>query len=120
SLVAPSARADAKLAAEVARTNAFIATSGTTPTIFDIGSASQPCWRRMGLRTTFQPLADRWANVPFPCYFQPADGTDGEAVILDQARATTYEFWSARYNDPAFPWRGAAPWGGAGPGPRLP
>jgi hypothetical protein len=87
-------------------------TSSYTPTIFASGSA--PCTQRVGLRTSWAKLAAKWARVPLPCYFKPSPGTDGEAVVSG-SDGVYYEFFQARFNDPAFPTQWSARWGGAEP-----
>jgi hypothetical protein len=87
-------------------------TSSYTPTIFSSGAS--PCTQQVGLRMSWAPLTAKWMAVPMPCYFKPSSGTDGEAVISG-SDGVYYEFYQAKYNDPAFPAMWSARWGGAEP-----
>lgn len=42
---------------------------------------------------TFAPLADKWSAVPLPSNFQPASGTDKEAVVYQPSTGKLWEFW---------------------------
>jgi hypothetical protein len=111
------ANAEGTIQSEVARTGVWANTSDYTPAVY--GSGSSPCWTNVKLRSSnysgvTPPLATRLSNTPLPCYFKPAGGTDGEAVVVDQTGTgyKYYELWTTAYNATGFPgW--SVGWGGA-------
>lgn len=108
----PVARADQRLADEVARTGVWGNTSAGTPAVY--GSGRAPCWSDVGLRTGDANLAARFKQVPLPCDFQPAAGSDAEAVVMDEtgvAQRDYYEFWTMKRDPLTARW--SAGWGGA-------
>ncbi len=96
------------LAALVEKHGLWVGSSSYTPPVYEITADTRTC--RVDVGNAFQPLAARWKSVPLPCDFQPADGTDSEAIVLDHVNDMTYEFW-AMARDERGRWR--AEWGGA-------
>src|SRR5258706_4365583 len=83
-LLPAAANAEGTIQSEVARTGVWANTSDYTPAVY--GSGSSPCWTKVKRRSpdhagVTPPLATRLNNTPLPCYFKPAGGTDGEAVV---------------------------------------
>ncbi len=112
-LLAPAtAGADAGdlLQAEVTRTNSWIDT-GQIP-VYRIYPTSSPCTKRIYTNPFFAALDARWTAVPTPCSFSPGKGPDYSAAILDYRDGKVYETWKTKYNDPAFPFKLSARWGG--------
>ena len=65
-----------------------------------IAAADQPTVRVVAARQweagwSFPPLQEQWLAVPVPGNFQPAAGTDKEAVIYQPATGRYWEFWAA-------------------------
>jgi hypothetical protein len=106
------ARADQRLADEVARTGVWGNTTSGTPAVY--GSGASPCWSDVAVRTGDANLTARFRQAPLPCGFQPAGGTDAEAVVLDEtgvAQRDYYEFWTMKRDPLTQRW--SAGWGGA-------
>lgn len=80
--------------------HASVNIDGDTPPIY-IVPADQPTvrvryvnWSNRAAR--FQPLQERWAEVPLPDDFEPSRGTDNEAVIYQPSTGRMWEFWALR------------------------
>ena len=107
-----AARADQRLAGEVARAGVWGNTTAGTPAVY--GSGAAPCWSDVGLRASDANLAARFKQVPLPCGFQPAGGSDAEAVVTDEtgrAQRDYYELWAMKRDPLTGRW--SAGWGGA-------
>jgi hypothetical protein len=111
-MAAPSARADARLAAEVARVGVWANTTSGTPAVYTSGSS--PCWSDIAVRNGDPNLTARLKRTPLPCAFAPAGGSDAEAILVDQTGTARdyYEFWTMR-KDSLSPLRWSVGWGGA-------
>ena len=61
--------------------------SGDQPTVrVRAERASDPSW-------TFEPLQRQWDSVPLPDGFEPALGTDKEAIVYQPSTRQYWEFW---------------------------
>jgi hypothetical protein len=106
------AHADQRLADEVARTGVWGNTSSGTPAVY--GSGASPCWTDVAVRTADVNLTARLRQAPLPCDFQPAGGSDAEAIVLDEtglAQRDYYEFWTTKRDPLTQRW--SVGWGGA-------
>jgi hypothetical protein len=105
-----------RLSSEVQRSGVWVNTANYTPPVYRMNSSIPFCWTRVLTNPFFQGLDLKWRKVPLRCDFQPAGGSDSEAVVMNSGLGGTdpavfdyYEFWGAQYKD--LSWQ--ARWGGA-------
>ena len=72
-----------------------------TPSIYIVSSTQPTVQVRMWDRTNptenyFQPLQDKWQEVPLPSTFTVAGGTDQEMVVYQPETGTMWEFWKMK------------------------
>jgi hypothetical protein len=98
-------------------------TNRFSPPIFIVG-ADEPTMRIRARRRqepswAFPPLEALWTDVPLPADFQPAQGTDREAILYQPETGRYWEFWmlertgeTTRNSQGAEVAEWAAAWGG--------
>lgn len=115
-LASTPAHADSRLAATTAAVPVFGNVDAYTPPIYEVDDGRYACWQPVGLGNYETHLAQQLANVPLPCYIQPARGTDGEVVVIDRSRGEPWLFegWEMRWQN-----QWMITWGGYEPASRF-